>query len=128
MTGRLYELRDLKGVTEIQGGEGGSALSKIEASANGKSKSPSPSSPVDPHLPPAPPGFEFRSLNRGGSSTVVDAEYVAGRYYALPDKWRSREQVDKVLGAMLPQGEIGGDTYLPEEWRAMTLAGLSTLR
>lgn len=128
LAGRLYELRDLKGVTEIQGDEGGSALSKIEGIAaskdKGKSTSPSPSI-VDPSLPSPPPGFEFRSLNRGGSSSVVTAEYVAGRYYALPQQWRTREEVDKILGTMPPKAEIDDGTYLPEEWRAMSLAGLT---
>ncbi|ORY92832.1 hypothetical protein BCR35DRAFT_323209 [Leucosporidium creatinivorum] len=141
LAGKLFELRDLKGVTEIEGEEGGSALSRIEGTGsssngvngNGKGKSTSPSlspspSILDPHLPSPPPGFEFRSLNRRGSSTVIDAEYVAGRYYNLPLSLQSRQEIERVLSKVPPLEEVVGDTVLDRETRAVALAGLTHAR
>lgn len=151
VAGRLYELRDLKGVTVVEGDGGGSAMSKFEttttttttttkhygqANSNGglspstsTSTSHSNAHPIllDHHLPPPPPGFEFRLLTPVDSHATFDAEYLAGRYYELPPALRKRETIDAVLLEIGEEQEVVDD-QLTVEIRAMALAGLTRAR
>lgn len=121
VAGALYELRDIRIDTTIDGG-GGSALSKFENRKNDKS------SKAMMYMPDPPPGFEFRLITQAGHEIHLDCEYIAGRYYQLPARWRTREAVDRLLKECMddPQGEDGRQITeeLSADRRALALAGV----
>lgn len=114
LSGQLYELRDLK---EGETLEDGSPVERVKAVE------------FDSHMPAPPAGFVFRRRNAEGDSVQLDAEYLAGRYYQLPEQWRDRETIDRVVAEMGEEQEVMGDNAdLTEQKRAIAVAGLTHAR
>lgn len=129
VVGVVYELAEVS-VSEghVNVASGGSAMSAFEK------KAPCGSGKGEEMFMPAPaPGYVFRRLTPPGGAVHLDIEYIAGRYYPLPEALQTPEKLEEIgekLKAGLaetPEGEEQkeDEAYLGEEERAFVLAGLA---
>lgn len=114
VSGQVYELREI----DSSAPPSGSSTSKGSQSRSSR--------PM--YMPAAPDGYEFARVGDRHTEMHVDASFIAGRYYELPESLNKRETIKKVLQGDWWQDKEGQMVELwqrtPEQ-HACVLAGLT---
>lgn len=117
VAGILYELMDYD-VSEV-----GEESAEEGEEAHGVVRDPG----TVRHMPAPPAGFAFKLLTPDHHETEFEVEYIAGRYYPLPQRLDSREVIAKCIArGQAEQKSHSGPLSMPldQDLRSLALAGL----